>query len=44
MENKTYMRNLCNVFESNYTIKKRKLKEEEERQEKEKRKSVLQVL
>lgn len=42
-KNKTYSKTLQDVFESNYTIKKRRLKEEEEIREKEKRKSVLQV-
>jgi len=43
MEQKGYLENIQSVFENNYTIKKRKLKEENERLENEKKRNVLQV-
>ena len=43
MEQKSYLENIHNVYENNYTIKKRKLKEENERLENEKKRNVLQV-
>ena len=43
MEKKTYLNTMQIAFESNYTIKSRRLKETEAKQEKEKKRNILQV-
>jgi hypothetical protein len=43
MEKKSYLHNVKTVFDSNYTIKSRRHKENQAKHEKEKKRNVLKV-